>query len=112
VALRILVVDDDVTTLEVLGSLLGAEGFKVQKTQKPSDAIGLLQQAQFDILLTDLVMAEMGGLQLIEAARGLQPDLRCCVMSGHPRSPDARDDVRWISKPLDFDDVLDVLAAA
>lgn len=108
-ALRILVVDDDVTTLDVLGSLLGAEGFEVQKSQSPSHALGLIEQGPFDILLTDLVMAEMGGLELIEAARGLLPELRCCVMSGHPRSADVQPYVRWISKPLDFDDVLDVI---
>jgi hypothetical protein len=51
----------------------------------------------------------MDGLQLIDAARAVQPGIRCCVMSGHPRGSDVQDDVRWINKPLDLDDVLDVI---
>lgn len=109
-ALRILVVDDDVTTLRVLHAVLGAEGFEVHTSEKPSHALKLLEQARFDVLVTDFVMAEMGGQQLIDAARGLQADLRCCVMSGHPRARDTPEDVRWISKPLDIDVLLAAIA--
>jgi DNA-binding NtrC family response regulator len=110
-ALRILVVDDDVGTLEVLRAVLVAEGFEVQQSETPRHALVLVERAPLDILLTDLVMAEMGGLELIEAARSIRPGLRCCVMSGHPRGRDVHEDVRWIDKPLDLDNVLDVIGA-
>ncbi len=109
VAVRILVVDDDVSTLKVLQSILGAEGFAVEVSKTPGHALALVGEAPFDILLTDLVMADMDGLELVEAARRVQPELRCCVMSGHSRGGDIPAHVRWIDKPLDVDLVLDVL---
>ncbi len=108
-AVRILVVDDDASTLKVLQSILGAEGFAVEVSKTPSHALALVEQGPFDVLLTDLVMAEMGGLELIEAARLVQPELRCYLMSGHSRRADIPAHVRWIDKPLDVDVVLDAI---
>lgn len=108
---RIIVVDDDPNTLAVLAKLLGGEGFGVQVSSGPSDALGLIERETFDILLTDLVMAEMSGLRLIEVARERQPHLRCCIMSGHERSQEVPHDVRWVTKPIDFDELLDVIEA-
>lgn len=104
-----LVVDDDPNTLSVLRKLLGAEGFEVEISLGPTEALALIERTPFDFLLTDLVMGGMTGLRLIEAARVVQPQLRCCVMSGHERTSDASQDVLWFVKPLDLDQLLDVL---
>lgn len=104
-----LVVDDDPNTLSVLQKLLGAEGFDVEISRGPSEALALIERTPFDILLTDLVMGGMTGLRLIEAARVAQPQLRCCVMSGHERTSDASQDILWFAKPLDLDQLLDDL---
>lgn len=110
--LRIIVVDDDLTTLTILRKLLGAEGFDVHATQEPREALELLERNAFDVLLTDLVMADMDGLALVKAARGLQPGLRCLVMSGHAADSTVPSNVRWITKPLDVDHLLDQLESA
>lgn len=106
--LRIVVVDDDQNTLSVLRRLLHAEGFEVEVRDHPAAALALIETTPFDILLTDLVMADMSGLELVAAARGLRPGLRCCVMSGHATHALA-EDLRWLKKPLDFDELLDAL---
>jgi DNA-binding NtrC family response regulator len=56
------------------------------------------------VLLTDLVMPGMSGLELIRAARTTHPSLRCLVMTGHPSSDEP--DVEWIAKPIDLDQLL------
>lgn len=107
---RILVVDDDTMTLKVLRRLLASEGFVAEASESGAAALAQLQAADFDILLTDLVMPEMDGLALTVAARTLRPALRCMIMSGLPRLGNEGVDVGWIAKPLDIDTLLGLLA--
>lgn len=109
---RILVVDDDPTTLIVLSRLLTGEGFVTEAAACAAAALEHLRASSFDILLTDLVMPEMDGLELTIAAREIRPLLRCVIMSGHARGEDMpSNDADWILKPIDIDTLLGVLAA-
>jgi CheY-like chemotaxis protein len=106
---RILVVDDDDCTRDVLARLLVAEGHTADTCETGREALERLGAAPYDVLLTDLVMDGMSGLELTSSARALYPDLRCVVMSGHPRAPEASDAVGWVTKPIDIDVLLAAL---
>lgn len=80
---RILVVDDEKTILELARRFLTSEGFQVETASQGTQAIKCLEQSSFDILLTDIRMPGMSGLELMKVARGLRPEIIMVVITGH-----------------------------
>jgi DNA-binding NtrC family response regulator len=112
VTTRILIVDDDATTLKALSHMLRLEGYEVDTCGAPLPALAKLRAAAPDVLLTDQVMGEMTGLDLARQAIAEHAGVRCFVMSGHAApSPSECAHVTWINKPIDIDALLSALAA-
>ncbi|HET9622939.1 MAG TPA: response regulator [Kofleriaceae bacterium] len=106
--LRILIVEDDRNSREVLTELLSDEGHTVDACPAAAKALAQLETTTYDVLLTDLVMPGMSGIELVRIGRTSAPHMRCFVMTGlHPVGDDP--DVRWIQKPIDFDHLLERL---
>jgi DNA-binding response OmpR family regulator len=80
---RILIVDDQATIRLTLGALLKRAGYEVTPAENGPEAIGLLEQQRFDLMLVDLKMPEMDGMQVVAAARQRQSDLAIIVLTGH-----------------------------
>ncbi len=108
---RLLIVDDDPSTRTVLTHLLTSEGFSVEAFSTAEDALVRLRATEAELLLTDLVLPGMSGLELVAEAKRILPDLRCFVMSGLARAPEAPLDLPWVLKPIDVDLLLAVLAS-
>lgn len=107
---RILLVEDDVNTRRALHTLLQLEGHVVYACENAKQALDQLNERAYDSMITDLVMPKVNGLTLVRAARALQPNLDCYVVSGVSRPPHGDPDVlAWLSKPLDFDALLALL---
>lgn len=104
-------VDDDRVTLDVLSHLLTSEGFLVRGCESASEALGALREEPFDVLVTDLMMPEMSGFELIEEAEAIRPALRCMIMSGHHRTEEVAPEIAWIDKPFDVDRLVATLSA-
>ncbi|NVM78436.1 signal transduction histidine kinase [Duganella sp. SG902] len=79
---RILVVDDQVTHLRALCDILGRHDFDTTGCSTGEAALAELKHHPFDLLLTDLVMPGIDGLSLVEAARKLDPEIACIIMTG------------------------------
>ena len=105
---KILVVDDDHNSCDGLAELLGGEGYVVTACKTPVRALSVLESEPYDVLLTDLVMPGMSGLELARAARDTRPQLRCIVMTG--RTPSNEPEIEWVGKPIDFELLLATLA--
>jgi len=80
---RILIVDDEATIRLTLGTLLKRTGYEVTPAENGREAIALLEQQRFDLMLVDLKMPEMDGMQVVAAARQRQADLAIIVLTGH-----------------------------
>lgn len=80
---RILIVDDQAAIRLTLGALLQRAGYEVTPAENGPEAIGLLEQQRFDLMLVDLKMPEMDGMQVVAAARLRQADLAIIVLTGH-----------------------------
>lgn len=102
--MHILVVDDDANSRDGLAELLTFEGYVVDTCADGPAALARLGESSFDVLLTDYVMPEMTGVELIDAARVTTPTLRCLIMSGHARVGPA--DIVWVPKPIDVERLL------
>ena len=79
----VLVVDDEKNYLWMLEELLRGEGFDVVTCEKGSDALAVLREAAIDVLLTDLRMAEMDGLTVLEKAREMSPSTSTLLMTAY-----------------------------
>ena len=79
---RILVVDDQAAHLRALCDILGQHGFEVSGAPTGEAALSCMHGGCVDVLLTDLMMPGIDGLGLIEAARALDPDVACILMTG------------------------------
>lgn len=82
-AVRILVVDDEPSIREILCDFLRMEGFHVQDAPDGRAALTVLAQHRFNLLISDLKMPEMGGLELLAEAREQYPDLVSLLMTGY-----------------------------
>ncbi len=68
-ARRILVVDDDILVLEALQELLTASGYEVRVAARGQEALEILDQEHFDLLILDVVMPKMTGLDVCREVR-------------------------------------------
>jgi DNA-binding NtrC family response regulator len=79
---RVLVVDDEPSICRSCEKILVREGYEVTTVQSGAQALELLEHEAFDLVFTDLKMAEMGGMELLEAIRARHPDVVPVVITG------------------------------
>ncbi len=100
---RVLVVEDEIHALEALAELLDGLGYEVTACANGEVALAALGRQRFDVLLTDVVMPGISGLELAEMARRADPDLAVVLMSGYlPDGGEQRDEWLFLHKPLDL----------
>ena len=81
---RILVVDDSPTTLEVVRRNLAAEGYEVLTSSGVPEAIGVLEGTKVDLVITDLKMPKISGLDLVRHVRENFRDTEVMMITGYP----------------------------
>lgn len=87
-AATVLIVEDQEPVLRVAERSLTRAGFQVIATSSPETALELLQQRpDVDVLLSDVVMPKLGGLELAQRVREHRPDLKIVFMSGYAAGP-------------------------
>ena len=79
---RVLAVDDQRYFRELVDGLLSEEGFETQTASSGEEALRLLEQAHFDIVLTDLVMPGMDGSELVHRIKQRDPEQDVVVVTG------------------------------
>lgn len=108
---RILLVDDEVTIRRTLSRALERIGFSVATATSGTEALHLLTERVFDVIITDLAMEGTGGMTVLERAKQGDPD--CCVMviTGFSDTASAVAALRlgaedYVAKPFDYDELL------
>ena len=79
---RLMIVDDETAHVRALCDTLEYEGYEVTGFSSPTEALRHLTAGECDLLLTDLMMPEMDGIDLIRAARAKDPDIAGVIMTG------------------------------
>jgi LmbE family N-acetylglucosaminyl deacetylase/CheY-like chemotaxis protein len=108
---RILLVDDDQALGGYLSRVLRAGGFEVIHYLDASVALDRFRTEQWDLLITDIELPGMSGLELLERVRELAPSLPVAVLTGHPTVDYAVSALRgaaaeFLSKPVSASDLL------
>jgi len=114
---RLLIVDDEAPQLRALCETLDMEGFETHGFASPLEALQSLRPGEYDLLLTDLMMPGMDGIELITAAGRIDPDLGAVVMTGHGTIDTAVQAMRsgaldYILKPFSLNTMLPVISRA
>jgi len=94
-ARRVLIVEDDPVFMKLLSTMLRTKGIAVQPAFSAEDALQILSQQSFDVLITDLKMEGLGGVGLIRSVQNNRcfPMNRIIVITGEP---DTSKDSVWI----------------
>ena len=114
---RILIAEDDRNTLSGLVEILQEEGYEVTGVDSGTKALRALERSRFDILLTDLKMPDVDGMELYENSRSLSPEMKTIVMTAFSSVKDAVEAMKrgvyeYLTKPLNLDELFVVLRKA
>lgn len=90
----VLLVEDDEQVLEMLQQMLVREGLEVMVARNGKEALEIIQQRHPSLVVTDLLMPEMEGIELIRQLRKSVPELRIIAISGGSRFIDPYDQLR------------------
>ena len=108
---NILVVDDEQTIRDALKMVLEEEGYQTQTAADGKEALDLINDVDFDIVITDLKMPEVDGMTLTRQCQQICPQTSVIIITAHGSLETAIEALRigaydYILKPFDFDDVL------
>jgi len=108
---RILIVDDEKGVVHSCSRILEREGFIVTGITSSPDVPDLLKQESFDLLLTDIRMPKMNGLELLRVAKELDPHLTVVLITGYGTMEDTIRAIHlgahgFLMKPFDTDDLI------
>ena len=106
----ILVVDDESTTQDTLGTFLETEGYHVATARSGAEALSRIEQQEFDVIVADVVMPGVGGFEVLERSRVLNPEAAVILMTGHATVEMAIEALRrgacdYLQKPFVLDDL-------
>ena len=115
--LKVLIVDDDVNILRVLGDRLEREGYRVLTARDGREALVVNEREDPDLLLLDLRLPRMGGMEVLQAIKREEPDKPVVIVTSSRAVETEAEAMRlgafdYITKPFDPRQVLKVVSSA
>ncbi len=113
----ILIIDDEKAIRKTLGEILSYEGYKIDEAADGEEGLKRFSQTTYDVVLCDIKMPKMDGIEFLEKAREINADVPVIVISGHGNIETAVEAVKkgafdYISKPPDLNRLLITLRNA
>ncbi|MBN8411734.1 two-component system response regulator GlrR [Halomonas denitrificans] len=107
---HVLLVDDDVSLLKLLGMRLESRGYRVTTAESGREALKRLEEGRPDLVLSDLRMDEMDGMALFQEIQRRMPGLPVIILTAHGSIPDAVSATRqgvfsFLTKPVDREEL-------
>lgn len=104
----ILVVDDDLSHCTIIQALMKGWGYQVTLAHNGLQAVEQVKQAPFDLILSDVRMAEMDGIEALKAIKAYNPAIPILIMTAYSNVESAVEAIKagaydYLTKPLDFD---------
>lgn len=112
--LSILVVDDDKDVCEYLEDFLTHDGYRVRTISDPTLALEELRQSDYHVVILDLMMPKLNGMDLLGRIRKIDDDVAVVILTGYPSLETATASIEhnvsaYIKKPFSIDDFREVL---
>ncbi|UCE79268.1 MAG: sigma-54-dependent Fis family transcriptional regulator [Nitrospiraceae bacterium] len=114
---KILIVDDEKIALRNLEHIMKKDGYEVIGTRSGQNALKLLEEHNFDTILTDMKMPKVDGMQILNRCRELSPDTEVVMITGYATLKSAIEAMKhgafyYIAKPFKLDEVRKVVQEA
>jgi DNA-binding NtrC family response regulator len=114
---RLLVVDDEPVALRNLERVLVKDGYGVSTASSGQSALRLLRQRTFDVVLTDLKMEKVDGMQVLKRCKEIDPDVEVILITGYAAVDTAIEAMKlgayhYVAKPFKLDEVRKVVGEA
>jgi len=103
--MRVLLVDDELQVLRALERMFHCRGHEARITTSPREALGLLDDEAFDVVISDYEMSELDGAAFLSLVADSHPSVRRVLISGHTRVPSSVDAI-FVTKPYTNDELL------
>lgn len=108
---RVLVLEDDEGMRDMIATVLEGEGYEVRAVERGVEAVQLASQEAFDLVIADIRMEGMDGLEALQRVREHQPQVRSLVVTGYSTEDDSIRAIRlgvgdYLKKPFDFKEFL------
>ncbi|HBD24992.1 MAG: hypothetical protein A2566_00480 [Candidatus Zambryskibacteria bacterium RIFOXYD1_FULL_40_13] len=106
----ILVVDDERSIADVTASMLRMRGYTVYTAESRQEILDILMEHALELLITDVVMPQIGGVEVARLCQAMKPGLRCLFMSGYQtqlvnKKQELLGGVHFIQKPFRLADL-------
>jgi DNA-binding NtrC family response regulator len=114
---KMLIIDDERVALRNLEHVMKKEGYEVTGTQSGANALKILEEHHFDVVLTDLRMEKVDGMEILRRCRELYPDTEVILITGFATLESGVDAMKhgafyYIAKPFKLDEVRKVVREA
>jgi two-component system response regulator HydG len=115
--IKILIVDDETITLMNLVRVMEKEGYEVVGVSSGPNALKILEEQEFDAVLTDLKMEEVDGIQILKSCKKLYPNTEVIMMTGYATVEAEVNTIKneafyCIAKPFELDEIIKVAKEA
>jgi DNA-binding NtrC family response regulator len=112
-----LVIDDDIATLELMQFQLEAEGFQVKVADCGTKGIEFIKEFDFDIILTDLNLPDINGIEMVRRCKEIAPDTEIIMITGYGSTEKAVEATKagafyYVEKPVEFEELLVLIEKA
>jgi DNA-binding NtrC family response regulator len=114
---RVLIVDDEKSAVRNLEHVLRKEGYEITATQSGAQALNLLDSQPFDVVLTDLKMDKVDGMQVLRRCKARHPDVEVIMITGYATLESAVEAMKdgafhYVAKPFRLEEVRKTVAEA
>jgi DNA-binding NtrC family response regulator len=116
-AYKALVIDDDLATLEFMKFQLKDEGFDVTTAERGQRALDFVRETEFDIILTDLNLPDLNGIEMVKQSKQISPDTEIIMITGFGSMEKAIEATKagafhYVEKPVNFDELILLIGKA
>ncbi len=114
---RLLLVDDEKGFVDVLTNRLSRRNIETVKAYSGAQALRALRDARFDVMVLDLKMEDMDGIEVLKIVRKMAPDLPVIILTGHGSRTAAEDGMGlgafdYLTKPCELKELMEKISLA
>lgn len=115
--INLLLVDDEKGYLDVLANRLSKRAFNPTKAFSGTEAIQILRKMDFDVVVLDLKMEDMDGIEVLKVIKRMVPELPVILLTGHGSQTAAKEGIKagafdYLTKPCELAELIDKIREA
>jgi len=113
-AIKVLLVDDEEELLSSLSPVLRRRGFAIEIAQSGNEALRIVEERNFDVIVLDIRMPGMDGIETLRRLKEIKPNFEAIILTGHPSVKNAFESVKqgaaeYLTKPPNIDELTELI---